>query len=89
MLDLALKTDKNSTAYKLAERILKSGEMRPAQIGSVVADMMDNLSKNKTAVVSNSVYNRAVALGMNESNEDGKPKKFYHGSKKRRGLYRI
>ncbi len=67
VLDLALKTDINSNAHKLADRILSSGKMRPAQIGSVVAETMQELTDKKKNIVSNAVFKRAVDLGISDS----------------------
>ena len=64
VLDLALKTDKNSSAYKLAQKITESGVMRPAQIGSVVAATMTEYSNQKTNIVTDAVYRRGVELGL-------------------------
>jgi len=76
VLDLALKTDINSNAHKLADRILKSGKMRPAQIGSVVAETMQELTNRKQNIVSDAIYKRAVALGLSESKAQNFTKQF-------------
>ena len=64
VINQGLLMDKNTDSYKMAEMINKSGDMTPAEIGSLAAQILEDVNTQKGNIVKNAIETRANGVDI-------------------------